>query len=204
MRLGNSKGNNRGKKYFMRGRDDQHEPKPEHREAANRFNIWFAKNYQQIVNFLISKGSYDEDVFSQTYIRISEKILYTGAEVKDYKAYFSRSYYTNYIQDKASENFNEVPLPAYDTFEAHHSNPYERERMQTQLEIEVFDYVYSRYKLDEFELFKMYISLKPAINYHTLAEITHLQVHNIQRIVSKILTDIRANKMLVNRYREIR
>ncbi|MBK5722539.1 hypothetical protein JGH11_16820 [Dysgonomonas sp. Marseille-P4677] len=203
MKLGNSKGNNTGKKYFMRGRDDQHEPKHEHRKAADRFNVWFSNNFQQIINFLISKGSYDEDVFSQTYMRISEKVLYTGAEIKDYKAYFSRSYYTNYIQDKANENFNMVPLPVYDTFEAHHSNPYERERMQTQLEIDVFDYVYSRYRLDEFELFKMYISLKPAINYHTLAEITHLQVHNIQRIVSKILTDIRGNKVLVNKYKEI-
>lgn len=203
MRLGNSKGNNTGKKYYIRGRDDRHEPKPEHRKAAECFNTWFADNYKKIINFLISKGSYDEDVFSYTYMRISEKILYTGAHIKDYRAYFSRSYYTNYIQDKASENFKLVPLPTYDTLEAHHSNPYERERMQTQLEIDIFDYVYSRYKLDEFELFKMYISLKPAINYHTLSEITHLQVHNIQRVISKILTDIRANKVLVNKYKEI-
>lgn len=203
MKLGNSNGNNLGKKYFMRGRDDQHEPKPEHVKAAARFNNWFSENFQLLVNFLIAKGSYDEDVFSQTFMRISEKILYTGCTIKDYKAYFHRSYYTNYIQNKASENFDVVPLPAYDAFEAHHSNPYERERLQTQLEIDIFDYVYSRYQLNEFELFKMYISLKPAINYHSLAEITHLRVHNIQRIISKILTDIRSNKKLVNRYKEI-
>ncbi len=133
---------------------------------------------------------------------MSEKLLFTGEKIDDYRAYFHRSYYTNYILDKTRES-RYVPLPSYTNLEAHHSNPYEREWMQTKLELDIFDYVYDRYELREFELFKMYISLKPAINYHTLAQITHVQVHNIQRIVSRILSDIRSNKELVGRYKEI-
>ncbi|WP_029902215.1 hypothetical protein [Prevotella sp. 10(H)] len=202
MKLGNSNGNNTGKKYFIRGRDDQKEPKPENRRKADKFNEWFACNQQKLANFLIGKYSYDEDVFYNTFMRISEKILYTGMSISDYKAYFHRSYFTNYIQDSEKES-RYIAMPAYSNLEAHHSNPYEKERMQAQLESDIFDYVYHRYELREFELFKMYISLKPAINYHTLADITKIQAHNIQRIVSKILTDIRGNKVLVNRYRDI-
>jgi len=203
MKLGNSKGNNTGKKYFMRAGKEEQEVKPANRKKANLFSEWFAENYQSLINFLISKNSYDEDTFSTTYIRIVEKLLYTGQVVKDYKAYFHRSYYTNYILDRTKEA-RYVSLPAYDNLEAHHHNPYEKERMQTRLELDVFDYVYAHYDLREFELFKMYISLKPAINYHTLAAITHIQAHNIQRIVSKILADVRSNQELVNRYREIK
>lgn len=203
MKLGNSNGNNTGKKYFMRRRADQKEPTIENREKAMEFNKWFEKNHQQEANFLISKCNYDEDVFNTTYLRISEKILYTGANIQDYKSYFHRSYYTNYIQDKVKEN-RYGPLPTYDCYEAHHSNPYETERNQMKLENDVFDYVYFNYTLREFELFKMYISLKPAINYHTLSDITHVPAHQIQRIVSKILVDIRGNKKLVDQYREVR
>ncbi|MBB4037015.1 hypothetical protein GGR21_002929 [Dysgonomonas hofstadii] len=202
MKLGNSKGNNTGKKYHIRKRDEQKEPKPANQKRAEEFNKWFAENYQLLINFLISKNSYDEDVFNATYIRMSEKLLFTGEKIDDYRAYFHRSYYTNYILDKTRES-RYVPLPSYTNLEAHHSNPYEREWMQTKLELDIFDYVYDRYELREFELFKMYISLKPAINYHTLAQITHVQVHNIQRIVSRILSDIRSNKELVGRYKEI-
>ena len=203
MKLGNSKGNNTGKKYYMRKRGDQQEIKPANRKKADAFNEWFAENYQLLINFLISKNSYGEDTFNNTYIRIIEKLLYTGQVIEDYKAYFHRSYYTNYILEKTKEA-RYVPLPACNNLEAHHYNPYEREHMQTRLELDIFDYVYGRYDIREFELFKMYISLKPAINYHTLAAITHVQAHNIQRIVSKILVDIRSNKDLVNRYNEIK
>ncbi|MDU1892237.1 MAG: hypothetical protein E6767_16255 [Dysgonomonas sp.] len=203
MKLGNSNGNNTGKKYFMRQRDSHKEPSAQNRKKAEQFNAWFAENYQQEANFLILKCTYDEDVFNTTYMRISEKILFSGIEIEDYKSYFHRSYYTNYIQDRMKEN-RYGPMPAYDCFEAHHANPHERERNQLILELDIFDYVYNRYELQEFELFKMYISLKPAVNYHTLAEITLVPAHKIQRIISKILMDIRGNKSLVNRYKEVR
>jgi len=202
MKLGNSKGNNTGKKYCMRGRDDQGEPAAANRRRADKFGLWFGENYQELVNFLISKNTYDEDVFAATYLRIAEKLLYTSQVVKDYRAYFHRSYYTNFILEKTKEN-RYVPLKNNDNLQAHHADPYEKERLQLKLELDIFDYVYERYPLQEFELFKMYISLKPAINYKTLSQITHIQEHNIQRIMSKILADIRSDKFFLDRYREV-
>ncbi|NDV79319.1 hypothetical protein [Dysgonomonas sp. 511] len=204
MKLGNSKGNNTGKKYFVRSHSEkQQKISDANRAKADDFNQWFAANYDHLRNFLIGQNSFDEDAFSYTFMRISEKLLFTGADVNDYKAYFCRSYYTNYIQGRiAADRY--VAMPRHDSFEAHHTNPYERERQQVQLELDVFDYVYQHYALKEFELFKLYVSLKPAINYHTLADLTHIKVHTIQRIISGILTDIRSNKKLMERYREVK
>ncbi|MDH6309323.1 DNA-directed RNA polymerase specialized sigma24 family protein [Dysgonomonas sp. PFB1-18] len=203
MRLGNSNGNNKGKKYLKRGKGNMPEPKPAHRKMAQQFNDWFEEGMQEIINYLVYKEAYNEDVFNETYIRIYEKILYAGLSIKDYKAYYYRSYYTNYIQNKIAED-RYVSMPPFANLEAHHGNPHERERQQLMLENEVFDYVHRYYDRHEFELFKMYISLKPAVNYHTLAEITHIQAHSIQRIVSKILKDLRSNQKLVNKYKEVR
>lgn len=203
MKLGNSKGNNTGKKYFLRADIGNEEPTAENVDKAMLFNEWFADSCQSLINFLIGQNTYDEDTFNNTFLRISEKILYTGADLKDYKAYFHRSYYTNFIQTRMAES-RYTSMPQYDTYEAHHSNPYERERMQLQLELDVFDYVYKKYELKEFELFKMYVNLKPAINYQTLAALTHIKAHSIQRIISTILTDVRSNKKLAGRYREVK
>ncbi len=203
MRLGNTNGNNKGKKYLKRVKGNMPEPKPACRKRAQQFNDWFESAMQGLKNFLVYKEAYNDDVFSDTYIRICEKILYSGLIIDDYKAYFYRSYYTNYIQNKIQED-RYVSMPPFANLVAHHGNPHERERQQLMLENEVFDYVHRYYNRHEFELFKMYVSLKPAINYHTLAEITHIQAHNIQRIVSKILKDLRSNRKLMSRYNEVK
>lgn len=97
MKLGNSNGNNTGKKYFIRGRDDRDEPQPAHRKKADEFNGWFTENHQSLANFLIGKYAYNEDVFYTTYMRISEKILYSGMIVKDYVVFRFSSKKINYL-----------------------------------------------------------------------------------------------------------
>ena len=202
MKLGNSNGNNRGKKYLMRNKEMPTEILPENETKFNQFAQWFESMNDTLVNFLKYKECFDEDVYYYTFLRMSEKILYTGLELKDKKAYFHRAYYTNYVQSREQGN-RFCSLGAYDQIDTRSNNAVERERKQTILEEDIFTYIYNEYDLREFELFKMYINLKPAINYQILSEITTLPVHVIQRIISKILKDIRSNKKFVLRYREI-
>ncbi|MFV0468490.1 MAG: hypothetical protein ACK5MK_06140, partial [Dysgonomonas sp.] len=63
--------------------------------------------------------------------------------------------------------------------------------------------VYANYDLREFELFKMYVSLKPAVNYDSLSEITQVKAYSIQRIVSKIKKDIQENQDFFRRWKEV-
>lgn len=202
MKLGNSNGNNRGKKYLMRNKELPTEVSPQNRMKFDKFAKWFEATNEILVKFLKYKECFDEDVYYYTFLRMSEKILYTGLDIKDNKAYFHRAYYTNYIQGKEQAN-RFCTLGAYDQIDTRSNNVHERERRQTMLEEDIFTYIYERYSLKEFELFKMYINLKPAVNYQILSEITTLPVHIIQRIISRILKDIRSNRGFTSRYREI-
>lgn len=202
MKLGNSNGNNRGKKYVLRSKQQMPESDADKRKRYEEFSAWFESKHRELVNFLKGKMCYDEDVYFYTFLRMSEKILFMGETIKNYKAYFHRAYYTNYIQQLEQAN-RFAPLGGMDRIDNHASDPRESEMRQIRLENDIFDYVYNRYGIREFEIFKMYISLKPAINYQTLSNITSVRTHVIQRIISQILKDIRSNKQFVDRYREI-
>lgn len=201
MKLGNSNGNNRGKKYMLRGKQQLPQPTVQNQKRYDDFKVWFADKHEALVNFLKGKLCYDEDAYYYTFLRMSEKILYMGEIIKDHKAYFHRAYYTNYIQLKAQAG-RFCSLGGYDHADLHAYNPHETEMRQVRLENDIFDYVYNHYGIREFELFKMYISLKPAVNYQSLSDITSIKTHVIQRIISQILKDIRSNKTFVSRYRE--
>lgn len=202
MRLGNSLGNNRGKKYLRKDEIDI-----VFATKADHFNEWFDKNYNSLVSFMQSKGFYDEDVFHETYLNIYEKILFSGIEGVDYKPYFMRAIYTNYINTKSSNSEREYRfaelLPNYDRSDEDNDSFNEIEEKSKELVSDCFNYVYSGHDVRDFELFKMYMNLKPAIRYSTLAEITNLKAHNIQRTISKIKKDIRDNKEFANRRKEI-
>lgn len=227
MRLGNSLGNNKGKKYLRKDEIDI-----VFATKADHFNEWFDKNYNSLVSFMQSKGFYDEDVFHETYQNIYEKILFSGIEGNDYKPYIMRAYYTNFINAKSKEGRYCELRPNMDRDETEaeemlYNDPRRRcqfnnalieyslnslrdrdyfteiEIKRRKLESDIMDYIYSSYNIRDFELFKMYISLKPAVNYATLAQITKLKAHNIQRTISKIKKDIRENKEFANRRKEI-
>lgn len=201
MRLGNSKGNNTGKKYIMRDKLGK-EPAPEGASKAFQFSNWFTKTYTSLACELKGKLIFDDDTLSETFLRIYENILYTAMDLQDYRSYFMRSYFTNYVQASMKNN-RYCSLPIYYDRADNATYSMEMEMQQKKLEEDIFTYVYERYDVREFELFKMYVSLKPAVNYYILADITKLKAHQIQATVSKIKKDIRRNKVFVQRRKEL-
>lgn len=220
MRLGNSNGNNRGKKYFIRGRDDVN-PKKLYTEEANAFADWFGANYDRLKRDVRGANEADEDTFSETYLRIYELIMYTGREIRDYKAFFHRAYYTNFVQRATQEQrycnfFEHVEVESSSGQMAHHGVPTkaqleeddqqcvnEMERNITQLEGDIMEYVYGKYDLRDFEIFKMYMNLKPAINYHALSKMTGLKYHRIQTMISKIVVDVKSHEDFATRRKRL-
>lgn len=202
MILGNSFGKNKGKKYFIR-RKHNHNPDILHAEEAERFNEWFGRNYLALMQDLKSKYAYGEDAMNDTYIRMYESILYSGLEINDYKSYFFRSYYTNYVNDSMRNNRYTPLLPNFDKSDTDSEYFAEIEAKQQKLENDIFNYIYSNYDIRDFELFKMYITLKPAVNYISLADITGVKLHNVQRIIAKIKKDIRRNHDFSRRWRDV-
>lgn len=103
MRLGNTGGKNKGKKYL---KITGGEPiTPENRAKAYLFDDWFENQYANLKRRIISQDAgCNEDVLHETYWKIRTKILYGGLEIKDFSSYFHRSYFTNNFQISIQEN----------------------------------------------------------------------------------------------------
>lgn len=202
MILGNSRGNNTGKKYFLRIHKSKTKPTPENQQAAEAFTNWYGENYQSLLTELIQKHIYDDDMVGETFFRIYDKILYSGLRILENRAYFMRAYYTNLIQESIDQKRYSTFSPYFDDID---TEPYnlDLDIERQKLELDIFTYVYRHYRTQEFELFKMYMSLKPAINYETLSEITNLKRHRIQSIISRIKKDVCSNREFIVRRRNL-
>lgn len=198
MVLGNSNGKNKGKKYLRKNEIDVVFAK-----KADHFNTWISNNYNSLIQALIDVDIFNEDVFHETYKSVYEKILFSDIHGDNYRDYLMRAYYTNLILSKSKEGRYCELLPNTDKEDVDSDYFSELEDKQTSLEADIMSYIYSNYDIRDFELFKMYMSLKPAVNYSTLAKITGLKSHNIQRSISKIKKDIRDNKEFAKRRKEI-
>jgi len=199
MLLFNTKKSNKGKKYFCKKRDMSDAV---FAEKAEDFNRWFAENNTNLVQYLKVRRSYDCDVFNDCYLKMYENILFSGNSVQNYMHYFVRSYYTNLMADGIQQNrFCEL-LPGYEKSDGEDTDLDELATEQLKLELDIMDYVYQNFDIREFELFKMYVSLKPAVNYYSLADITGLKPHSIQRTICRIKKGVAGNKDFVRRRRQ--
>lgn len=199
MLLFNTKKSNKGKKYFSKKRDMSDAV---FAEKAEDFNRWFTDNNAHLVQYLKVRRSYNCDVFNDCYLKVYENILFSGNNVENYMHYFIRSYYTNLMADNMQQNrFCEL-LPGHEKSDGDDADFEELATEQLKLELDIMDYVYQNYNIREFELFKMYVSLKPAVNYYSLADITGLKAHKIQRTICRIKKGVTENKDFVRRRRE--
>lgn len=197
MKLGNTAGRNKGKKYLkIKGNETI---TAENQGKADHFSYWFGENYLQLKKELIQKNTIDDDVLNETFLRIHDKILYGGLVIKDYKAYFHRAFFTNYMQSVIEISKGMIAsIDGYDTMDEEEDDT-KTIATKVKLEIDIFDYIYERYPVRDFELFKMYVTLKPAINYATLSEITGISQSRISDTISKIKGDVRRNKVFLHR-----
>lgn len=197
MRLGNSGANNKGKKYI------KIKPgavaTPQNQEKADQFKQWFGNTYTRLQTELINKDTYDEDILNDTFLRIYDKIRFGGLEIANYKAYFHRAFFTNFMQQTI--NLSQGTTTSLDNHDKIDDNESDAEliAIKANLESDIFHYVYQKYSLHEFELFKMYMSLKPAINYAQLAQITNISASRISEIISKIRKDVCRQKDFISR-----
>lgn len=157
---------------------------------AEGFNSWFQKNYSWLEQYLKNKNRYDGGIFSDTYLKIYENILFRGGEVGNYKGLFLTAYFRNLLNSKVYHNrFIELPTHLEDELE---ETEYQ-ESKESKISEKIFEFVYSFYPLKEYEIFKMYINLQPAINYESLSKIVNIGYWTLFRIVSRIKKNIASN-----------
>lgn len=212
MILGNSLKQNTGKKYITK--NTIKEVTPENQLKADEFKEWFGDNYNLLVEEQKRKQTLNEDILIDTFFKLYKKQQQQG-NIKDYKSYFCRAYFTNYFQNNIKEEkkkqnhiyLNLIDKEYEDSFntldiipiEDNEDREHELEKLNKTDELlnETFQYITEKYTIQQFELFRMYMFLKPHISYKKLSDITNLSIKFISQTISTIKKDIQDNQELI-------
>lgn len=218
MILGNSLKQNKGKKYITK--NTLQEVTPENQIKADSFKNWFGNNYKLLVEEQTRKQTLNEDILIDTFFKLYHKQQQSG-DIGDYKSYFSRAYFTNYFQNNIKEEkkkqnhiyLNLIDKEYEDSFNTLDLIPLEDEEdKERTIEIqsrtdellnETFQYITDKYSMQEFELFRMYMFLKPHISYKRLSDITNLSIKYISQTISTIKRDIQDNQELIDKRKKL-
>ena len=68
---------------------------------------------------------------------------------------------------------------------------------------DTFQYITNKYSMQQFELFRMYMFLKPHISYKKLSDITNLSIKFISQTISTIKKDIQDNQELISKRKKL-
>lgn len=218
MILGNSLKQNTGKKYITK--NTTKEITPENQLKADDFKNWFGDNYKLLVEEQKRKQTLNEDILIDTFFKLYYKQQQSG-DIEDYKSYFSRAYFTNYFQnnikiEKKKQNhiyLNLIDKEYEDSFncleiipiEDNEDKERELEKLNKTDELlnETFQYITDKYSMQQFELFRMYMFLKPHISYKKLSDITNLSIKYISQTISTIKKDIQENQELISKRKKL-
>lgn len=199
MRLGNLAGQNRGKKYLkITGNETI---TPENQMKANQFAKWFSKNYERLQRELVAKKTVDEDQMNDTYLRIYEKILYGGLEISDYKAYFHRAFFTNYIQHSIKRSEVERLFvsdeKAIELIEDEEDEE-EINLIKKKLFDEIVDFIKECYPSDIYDVFLAYLRIGDR-SYESVCIETGLSRDYVLNIINKVRNRVRNNRELMRK-----
>ncbi|EYA39798.1 hypothetical protein [Bacteroides fragilis] len=218
MILGNSLKQNTGKKYITK--NTTKEVTPENQLKADSFKEWFGDNYNLLVEEQRRKQTLNEDVLIDTFFKLYHKQQQQG-NIEDYKSYFCRAYFTNYFQNNIKEEkkkqnhiyLNLIDKEYEDSFNTLDIIPLEdaddKERELEKLNktdkllTDTFQYITDKYSMQQFELFRMYMFLKPHISYKKLSDITNLSIKYISQTISTIKKDIQDNQELISKRKKL-
>lgn len=189
---GNSEGRNRGKKYTKLTGNEIATPEAERK--AKRFLDWYGAIHKFIEKRI---RDFDPEIGVETMLRIYNDILYKPVEIKNYKAYFIRAYFTTKLkfamaetearkQHAPIEELTEIiPAPDFD---------YEKyEETLEQINQEILEYVRKKFKPMDVSIFEIYLGLQPDVSYVVMGEILGISANRIYLVVSAIKRDLQEN-----------
>ncbi|MEN9917991.1 MAG: hypothetical protein RL662_427 [Bacteroidota bacterium] len=198
MRLGNTGGKNKGKKYLkITGNETI---TAQNSAMANAFAQWFGDNHRKLKTELIHKGTHNDDIVSETFLRIHDKILYGGLDVLEYKAYFHRAYFTNYIQDCMKQS-KQAQLFVNDEMATQSIDNYlemtEAVLQQQQLIADTIRFIKQRFAPDAYNMFVVYLE-SDTKQYCSVAEKLGLATEDVSQTIGRIKRIVKTNQKLTS------
>lgn len=191
MILGNSNGNNKGKKYMTRGKFQDIELTASDYVRLEEFNKWYVKHCKSLKSFFISNNCYNEDTLTDTYLRTCENILYVRINIQCYKSYFCRSYYTNYILlSKKESRYCDLDISLKASKLDESESYIEQMIAEDKLYNDIVKYVKENYPANESKAFIMHMT-DYRFNQEDIGKYLGIQTHQIQRLVVKMKDEIK-------------
>lgn len=149
---------NKGKKYItLRGNEVA---SPENEKRGRDFMSWYAANMERLKYYIRGAGyQVDEDLLSDTMIRIYEAIALKGAQINDYTGYFLRSYRGMFLNNERKSNTVSCTPLLPDRTEESGYVLRERDRDVSARNTEILDFVRAKFPEPDGILFEIYIGL---------------------------------------------
>ncbi|MCC8089123.1 MAG: hypothetical protein LIO79_07660 [Rikenellaceae bacterium] len=164
---------------------------PENEAKARAFMSWYAANMDRLRHYVRGSGlEYDEDLFTDAFLRAYDAIGRRGTSVKDNVGYFLQTYRATFLDSKKTPIVGKVDervvanLPASD-FD---SDTYE-EVVET-INTEVLEYVRESYDEVAVSLFEIYVGLSPDISYKRMSNILGIPATKIWPVIGQIKKDL--------------
>lgn len=205
-KYGNSKGNNKGKKYIkLKGGEVA---TPEAQAAADDFLKWFGRMYGYIKENLIAEPKLDDDVYHDAALSIHEAIRLKNLVIKGRKrAYYLRVYHTTLLKELQNrkkyltttlslsvlqaENNGEPEAYELRALKANDYDPAEYEGAVDTIRGEMLEFVRRHYEPAAASIFEIYMELQPSITYKSMAEMLGIPQNKVWATVRDIKAELR-------------
>lgn len=167
---------------------------------ARDFMNWYGANMDKLKRYV---EDYDEDLFSDAFLRAYNAILRNGTQIENYTGYFLRTYRatfldskkrrTVYAVDEANSGCSEyrnlaaLEVPVHDE-----ENAEARELAVDGLNTDILKYVEEHYDPFSSSLFEIYLGLFPEVSYVKLSAMLGISEHKIRHRIRPIRQDVAA------------
>jgi len=157
---------------------------PENEAKARAFMGWYAANMDRLRHLV---RDYDEDLFTDAFLRAYDAIARRGTAVRDNTGYFLQAYRATFLDSKKTpetgkEELRDIPAPDFD------GESY-GEAVET-VNAEVMKYVRENYDEAAVSLFEIYVGLSPAISYKRMSIILGIPATRIWPVIGRIKKDL--------------
>lgn len=201
-KYGNSKGNNKGKKYIkLRGGEVA---TPQAQAAADDFLKWFGRMYGYIREHLIAEPKLDDDVYHDAAITIYDAIRLKNLVIRGRKrAYYLRVYHTTLLktlQDRRKAITTTLSINVLEdentgaelrALAANDYDPAAYEHAVDTVRGEMLAFVRRHYQPWAVSIFEIYMELQPQITYKAMAEMLGIPRNKVSATVCEIKAELR-------------
>jgi DNA-directed RNA polymerase specialized sigma24 family protein len=164
------------------------EGSPESEDRARFFAEWYGANMDKLRYYLQGRVEYDEDIFSDAFLRAYDAIARKGTTISNNTSYFLQTYRTTYLDIiRKSRNMSKVELrdmtsPDIDTGE--------HEREVWNMTKDILLYLREYYNEVDISIFEIYAGLSPDVSYKRMSHILGIPINQIYQVVSSIKKDV--------------